>query len=568
MILDFSAVWWQDGTSLLWREGRLVSQKTENRNRYVGLTFSLVGILALALALRLWGIGFGFPYAYHFDEPAYVRTALRLGAGIIDSQPSTTGFLNILFCEDMAYFIGGRISGLFASAEQFWRTDPNASLILLGRLTSGFMGVLGVLAVYKLGKEIYGRLAGQLAALFLAVVFLHVRDSHYAVPDITAASLTSLAVLFSILTIRRRSRGFLYLAAATTGYAITTKWSVGVVIVPLVVAAFPGLRTADSPIRRSKARYWLLAGGSLLGGFLAGGFQLALKPALYLDRAFFEWEAGEAGGFWFWRVDTVPGWLFYLKTLNYGLGTVLLGLTLVGFVRRLATFARGRDRMSILLLSFPVLYFLPMSSTRHYFARYALPLAPFCALFGAEAVMAVSAWAGTRKTRWRWGLAVILTLAAIAQPLSWSIRHDVILTRQDTRTLAKQWIEAHVPAGAKIAVDWPVYGPPLSRELYSLKTLSGIGLARHPLQWYRERGFHYLIASSFISSNPLLDSNLDDTRRAFYAALDEELELVREFNPGKGGTEPPFIFDEVYGPAVSLWQRERPGPVIKIYRLQ
>ena len=27
----------------------------------------------------------------------------------------------------------------------------------------------------------------------------------------------------------------------------------------------------------------------------------------------------------------------------------------------------------------------------------------------------------------------------------------------------------------------------------------------------------------------------------------------------------PFIFDEIYGPAVSLWQRERPGPVLKIY---
>jgi hypothetical protein len=29
-----------------------------------------------------------------------------------------------------------------------------------------------------------------------------------------------------------------------------------------------------------------------------------------------------------------------------------------------------------------------------------------------------------------------------------------------------------------------------------------------------------------------------------------------------------FIFDEIYGPAISLWQRERPGPTIKVYRLK
>jgi hypothetical protein len=556
----------------------MVSQKTADRNRCAGLTFSLAGVLALALALRLWGIGFGFPYAYHFDEPAYVRIALDLGAGIIGRQPNPTGFPNILFGEYVVYFIAGRLGGFFASAaeiEQFWRMDPSATLILLGRLTSVFLGTLNVLAMYKIGEKTSGQVAGRLAALFLAVAFLHVRDSHYAVPDIAAASLTSLMVLFSILTIRRRSRRYLGLAGATAGYAIATKWSVWSVVVPLFVAALYKSGDADRQTGHPLAGRWLLTvghvslvSGSFIGGFLAGGFQLVLEPVLYFKYALYEWEAGKAGGFWFWRVDTVPGWLFHLKTLNYGLGTVLLGLALAGLARRLAMSVRGRDRMSILLLSFPVLYFLSMSSTRHYFARYALPLVPFCALFGAEAVVAASAWAGTRETKWKWGLAVLLALAAIAQPLSSSIRHDMILAHQDTRTLAKQWIEAHIPAGAKIAVDWPVYGPPLAGEIYSLKTLSGVGLARHPIEWYRERGFNYLIASSFVYDIPLLDHDLDDTRRAFYAALDERLELVQEFNPGKGDIEPSFIFDEVYGPAISLWQRERPGPVIKIYRLQ
>lgn len=547
-------------------------------NRRVGLTLSLVGILALALTLRLWGIGFGFPHAYHFDEPAYVRIALDLGAGIVGRQPNPTGFSNVLFGEYVVYFILGRISGLFASAaeiERAWQADPSAFFILLGRLTSVALGALGVLTAYWLGRETSSRAAGLLAALFLAVAFLHVRDSHYAMPDIPAATLTSLAVLFSILAIRRQKRRYLCLAAAAAGYSIATKWSVLPVIVPLVVAALHRLWLADSPIGRSSAGrwpsiagHWSLAGGLFIGSFLAGGFQLVLKPALYFNYALREWEAGKAGGFWFWRVDTVSGWIFYLKTLNYGLGTVLLALALAGFVRRLVLSICARDRMSILLLSFPLLYFPFMGSTHHYFARYALPLVPFCALFGAETVMAVSTWVGTRGARWRWGLVAGLAILATAQPLCCSIRHGVILTRQDTRTLAKQWIEAHIPAGAKVAMDWPVYGPPLSREIYKVKNVGGAGLADHPIAWYQEKGFDYLVASSFIYDIPLVYQDQEARRQAFYAALDEELELVQEFHPGEGGGELPFIFDEIYGPAISLWHRTRPGPVLKIYRLK
>ena len=44
--------------------------------------------------------------------------------------------------------------------------------------------------------------------------------------------------------------------------------------------------------------------------------------------------------------------------------------------------------------------------------------------------------------------------------------------------------------------------------------------------------------------------------------------LAGKFSPGEGNIEPPFIFDEIYGPWISLWHRERPGPVLKIYRVK
>ena len=552
-------------------------------NRRVGLTSTrmstsvrLAGIVTLALVLRLWGIRFGFPYAYHFDEPTYVRIALNLGEGIIGRQPNPTGFSNLLFAEYGVYFIAGRIGGHLASAAeagQFWRANPTAFHILLGRLTNALLGTLSVLVAYWLGKEAGGRGTGLLAALFLAVSFLHVRNSHYVTPGITAASLTSLGVLCSILTMRmgtseRRSHKCAALAAASAGYAIVTKWSVWPVTIPLGVAVSHGLWLQGHREARSRVAYLVLAVGSFGGGFLAGGFQLVLKPLAYLNYALLEWEAGQEGGFWTWQIDTVPGWLFYVKVLYYGWGGVLLGLASVGFLRRLVRAIAHGDRMSILLLSFPLFYYASMGSTRHYFARYALPLLPFGAVFGAEALVVVSAWVRRRRVRWGRRLAMALAIAAIAQPLACDVQHDVVLTRQDTRTLAKEWTETHIPPGAKIATDWPVYEPPLSREIYEVDTRGGEGLSGRPLAWYREQGFDYLIASSFIYRIPLLDKEQDARRRAFYAALDEELELVRRFSPGEGNVEPPFVFDEIYGPWISVWHRKRPGPVLKIYRVK
>jgi hypothetical protein len=152
----------------------------------------------------------------------------------------------------------------------------------------------------------------------------------------------------------------------------------------------------------------------------------------------------------------------------------------------------------------------------------------------------------------------------------------VLLTQLDTRTIAKGWIEANIPAGAKIAADWPIHTPPLSAAnqpvpdssaAYDLQYIGGSGLSDHDLDWYRQQGYGYLIATSFIYDIPLVFPKQDADRKAFYASLPQKLVPVKKFSADPGGTEPPFIFDEIYGPAVSLWQRERPGPTIEIYQL-
>ena len=128
----------------------------------------LLGLIVLgALALRLWGINFGLPYAYHIDERSYVVGALNLGQGEINGYPQQVGLVNVLLGEYVAYFLVGRLVGLFASAQDFARAyyaDPTV-FYLLGRLTSAVLGVVSCWAVYLLGKELRNRLVGLMAAL-------------------------------------------------------------------------------------------------------------------------------------------------------------------------------------------------------------------------------------------------------------------------------------------------------------------------------------------------------------------------------------------------------------------
>ncbi|MGQ9841895.1 MAG: ArnT family glycosyltransferase [Anaerolineae bacterium] len=544
------------------------------------IALSLIAILAAALSLRTWGIGFGLPYAYHVDELTYVSSALNLGAGVIGKQPNPTGFSNILFGEYALYFIFGRIAGIFQTATDFeraYRADPSVFLTL-SRLTSALLSTANVLVVYWLGKTLRDRLTGLLAAAFLSVAFLHVRDSHYGVPDIAATLFVSLAILGCVIGLQKRQWRYVGLGAMAGGLALATKWSVTWVILPIILSTVwlgVGPKHVDEK-RLNPSMAVAVVGICLGGGLLIGGFQLFLKPTIYLEYALREARSGTAGGFGFWQIDTVPGWLFYIKTLGYGLGVLMCGLALLGIIKRLLLTLCSRDLLSVLLLVFPIAYFLLMGATRHYFARYALPLVPFLALFAAEGITTIGNWLAARQLRWAQPVVMLLALVALVQPLANSIRHDTLLTRTDTRTLAKAWIEQNIPDGSKIAVDWPTHGPPLatpelsvpdSRRVYDVTLVGGAGLSEHPLAWYRENGYEYLIASSFIYQIPLVfpDKNLE--RQAFYTALGHELEELQAFSPTADGEEPDFIFDEIYGPLISLWQRERPGPTIKIYRI-
>ena len=149
----------------------------------------LFAILAAAFFLRIWSVDFGLPYLYHADEPIVVNHALAYGAGDLNPHffkiPPLISYL--LFGCYGFYFAIGRAAGLFASTrdlEQFFYADPSSFYLIARGVFGVLLGTASVYLLYRLVKRFWDPRAALWASFFLAVNFLHVRDSHYIYADI------------------------------------------------------------------------------------------------------------------------------------------------------------------------------------------------------------------------------------------------------------------------------------------------------------------------------------------------------------------------------------------------
>lgn len=535
----------------------------------------LLGILLLAFFLRLLGIGFGLPYEYHVDEVQYVRQAAAMGSRGLEpvwwNNPPFYKYM--LLAEYGSLYLIGRILGWYASVSDFGdklMVNP-VPLYLLARGTTALFGTLTVLFTYLTGKTAHGRKVGVLSAFFLAVCFLHVRDSHFAVNDIPLTFFVTI-VLWAALRIAESGKIKWYaLAGGALGIGFATKYSAVLVASPIVVAHFfsPNLRYAKGD------RLWkplMVAVSMAVGIAVLGSPYFILTPGKVIHEAYEALYLAGRQGFEGWQIDPAGGFIFYLKTLYWGMGLGLLFTSLFGLCAATLSFLP----QDVILASFILTSYTFWGQQDMYFARFVIPLIPPLLVFAALLVKKVGS--GLSRTSEKARIVMLsMALFLTVQPLVSSLRLGYLWKQADTRTLARQWIEQHVPEGTRIAVDWRTHTPPLSiadqpavagRREYDVLIVGGEGLSEYSLQWYQDQGYRYLIATSFIYEISLADKTENAKRKTFYTTLDKELELIKVWRPYHGDIQPRFHFDQIYGPLNDLFMFERPGPTLKLYAIQ
>lgn len=538
--------------------------------RFTRPVWLVIALTLCALGLRLWGVTFGLPYEYHIDEHFYYPHAWQMGLGNFDLPDQSHGpslYLGVLL---IAQKIAQLLSRPDFTPIQFAESIVNDPwpVLLAGRVLSALAGALTIPIVFVLARRYRGDVVGVAAAAIMAVVFFHVRDSHFGVPDavmVLFAALTGWCALRAFDT----GRGFDFaLAGFFAGQTAAAKYTSALVFVPVLLAAF-----LIAP--RGRARRTAFAAAGLIVGFVSGYPNVLLRPDVFVtDITFLSARVGE--GFEGWRLLPDESWQYYLYTLSWGVGVPMLIASALGLIG----IAYRRSIKGLILISFPVTYFILMSLSRGHFGRYMLPIVPFLAVPAAD-VCLIGLPALVRRASARPRVSApagIIALSLIVAPnLINSLRADWIMAQPDTRTQAKHWIEANIAAGSRIAVEWPYHTPPLSngyevppasRREYWIDRVWGFGLADRPIEQYQTDGTQIIVSTSFIQRIPAADEAQEANRARFYAQLPQVFREIARFNPTCDGAAPEFTFDSIYGPAIGLWNLCAAGPVITLYQVR
>jgi hypothetical protein len=182
---------------------------------------SRITLLALLIAggavLRFWGIRFGLPHDFSRpDEERITDAALGIFQG--DLNPHVflypTFFIYLTAAADAVLFTIQRAIGTTASVADFVATataDPS-SLHLTARILAAAAGVATIAVVYAAARELFSSRTALAAAAFVAVAFLHVRDSHFGVTDVPV-SLMAVCACFDACYARMVNAGVRFVSA-------------------------------------------------------------------------------------------------------------------------------------------------------------------------------------------------------------------------------------------------------------------------------------------------------------------------------------------------------------------
>jgi len=536
-----------------------------------------------------------------------VNHALAYGAGDLHPHffniPPLVSYL--LFVGYGLYYCAGAVTGIFPALRDFeylFYGNPS-SFYLIARVIFGvILGAFSVFLLYRLSRRWGSEREALLSALFLAVNFLHARDSHYIYVDIPLVFvlLGGFILMFRLFepvseTREKEERRFTgwgrhFVVGAMMGLATAVKYNGVFLLIPYVWISIRLL----SP--RQWIRAWLVAGCAAFLVFVI------LNPFSALDVDFFlselrEQSAANQGNFSMFH--------HFRYSLMGSFTFVALLLALAGVVKGL--FSRDVRRQAISVFIFG--YYAVLCRWGQPYDRYVLPLVPFLCLTLSDMILTMNRVWGRKmrgftfpqinhKTRVM--ITSLLVALCLLPPLLKIVCWNVLMSKPDTRTLAREWIERNIPSGAKVALDREFHGPRLRftqdqlREKLPNATPAQSRRVQALIEWPREPSYELyftavdLTASRFLFAQPVVLRDLEEVKRKgirwivttsaasppdnFLLELENRAVLSASFSPFRDGRNDAIHDEQILTGGPFLWRdilaRERNGYPILIYELR
>ncbi len=425
---------------------------------------------------------------------------------------------------------------------------------LAGRLLAAAVGIGTILVAYQIGKTLYGRLPGALAAIFLALMPYHVIVSRQVLldgPMVFCATLT----LYMLARFGKTQRAvWLFAAGISMGLTVLSK-ETGIVLVGAIYVFL----TLASELR---LKFWNLVIGSVLTAIVIAPFPVSLMLA-----------GGSHSGqnYLIWQLFRRPNheWSFYLTTVPPAIGVWMIVAAILGLI----LLWRERSWREKLLLAWIIvpLTFFEIWPVKGF--QYLLPIAPPLAVLAGRALgkLAVNPPSG-------W-LTAISAKFPVVSLFSWvaigGITFSIGLTSWQSiqPAISSQflagtggvpggrevgaWIQGNVPQNA----TFMTIGPSMANivEFYGHRFAYGLSVSPNPL--HRNPSYQPILNPDLMIRHSdlqyLVWDSFSATRTPFFT--DKLLNYVKKYNGRAVHTETITVNDAQGKPVVQ--------PVIIIYEV-
>jgi YYY domain-containing protein len=450
--------------------------------RLAGRLNSLGLILLLAGLLRLSGINWGDGHPIHPDE----RHVINMVSGLSWNDPNPHNFA---YGSLPLYVLRG-LSQVWAPIDPWVQSYDG--LIILGRVVSTIAAVLTIALVFVLGRRMFGRAEGMLAAALLAVCVLHIQLSHfYTVEQLLVLGIT--ATFWAAIQVAEKGRAFDYvLAGMLMGMSIATKLSALPLVGVLVAAHLLNMGRR----RRVLSASWILLFASFvtayLSFFVCEPFAFAEFPVPWgfvksatISPLHPEYWAGFGGALFsqeflrdFWEQsnmvrgisqpiyvavyeNTVPYLYQARQLIEWAMGPGMGLASLVGmaylalrllqggwawFTRN----AREGELVALIPAALLVAWLLPncyiVGGFKVKFVRYLAPLLPFWCLAAAKLLKDLALAPDLRLARaGRWAVGLVLGTSAL-----YALAYCSMFLQPHPHTQASLWYAENAKPGARV----------------------------------------------------------------------------------------------------------------------
>jgi 4-amino-4-deoxy-L-arabinose transferase-like glycosyltransferase len=429
------------------------------------------GIILLAIVLRLWGIWHGYPYSYYADEAHFVKRALSFGSGDLNPHwfHKPAFYMYLLFFEYGLFYIFGKMSGLWHSVNDFavsYIINPGP-FYLIGRITTAVFSIGSIIFAFLTAKELFNRKTGLIAGILLTLSFGHVVVTKDIKADTPSMFFTIVSAYFLVCYMKEKRVKHIIYSAVFAGVGTATKYYSIVMLFPIFIAIISNNSNLNKKNLTKRVKilaislisfysaYFIcspynfvdpLGRESTFGRFylLASKVNKAFQPLSNTtdEKADFLTEIGNRDKK---NKDFFQGLKAYIYKLYEGMGFIIFSAVCIGFILLLLNL----DRTNFIFLLFPASFSLLSAFLHPGYAdiRHQIVIYPFMVVGGSLFFVKIYDIVSSYRF-YRWFLLLFALL-----PLYQIINYNIYISRNDTRNLAKKWIESNIQNGTKILID-------------------------------------------------------------------------------------------------------------------